>query len=364
MDYYRAIGPLLRLAPAEAAHAFTLWALKRGLVPAGRAEDDPVLACRLWGREFSNPIGLAAGFDKHAEVPDAMLALGFGFVEVGSITPRPQPGNPRPRMFRLEQDEAVINRLGFNSAGMAAAAARLRRRLGSGRRRPGIVGVNLGVDRDTADAAADYAAGAKALGPFADYLVVNVSSPNTPGLRALQSRAALEELLAKVKAARGGAGEPPPVVLKIAPDLTEEELAEIAGVAVSGLTDGLIVSNTTTARPEGLSSRRRFEAGGLSGRPLFGPSTEMLRKMYRLTEGKVPLIGVGGISSGREAYAKICAGASLVQLYTALVYRGPGLVGRIKTDLSDLLRADAIPRLADAVGADHRAGEASSAPRA
>ncbi len=364
MDYYRAIGPLLRLVPAEAAHGFALRALKYGLVPARPAEDDRLLACRVWGRDFANPIGLAAGFDKNAEVPDAMLALGFGFVEVGSITPRPQPGNPKPRMFRLEQDEAVINRLGFNSAGMAAAAKRLERRVDSGRRRPGIVGVNLGVDRDTADAAADYAAGAKALGPLADYLVVNVSSPNTPGLRGLQSRAALEGLLAKVRAASGGTEEPPPVVLKIAPDLEDAELAGVAAVAASGLTDGLIISNTTTARPEGLRSRRRHETGGLSGRPLFGPSTEILRRVYRLTEGKVPLIGVGGVSCGREAYAKIRAGASLVQLYTALVYRGPGLIPRIKAELADLLRRDGFAHLADAVGADHRAGESTFQTRA
>lgn len=363
MDHYRAIGPLLRLLPAEAAHGLTVRALKYGLVPAPRAEDDRLLACRVWGRDFPNSIGLAAGFDKNAEVPDATLALGFGFVEVGSITPRPQPGNPKPRLFRLEEDEAVINRLGFNNAGMAAAVERLERRLGSGRRRPGIVGVNLGVDRDTADAAADYAAGARALGRFADYLVVNVSSPNTPDLRGLQSRAALEDLLARVRAG-GETDERPPVVLKIAPDLEDAELAGIAAVAASGLADGLIISNTTTARPEGLRSRRRFETGGLSGRPLFGPSTEILGKMYRLTQGKVPLIGVGGVSCGREAYAKIRAGASLVQLYTALVFRGPGLIPRIKAELADLLRRDGFARLEDAVGADHRAKESSAAPGA
>jgi len=360
MDTYRAIGPLLRLFPAETAHGLALGALRLGLVPPAPAPamgmDDPVLGSRVWGRDFANPIGLAAGFDKDAHVIDAMLGAGFGFVEVGTITPQPQAGNPRPRLFRLSEDEAVINRLGFNSAGMAAAAARLERRRKSGRKLAGPVGINLGKNKDTVDAGADYAAAAEVLAPFADYLAINVSSPNTPGLRALQNRAQLESLLARVGAARTRAAgaEGPPLVLKIAPDLADEDLAEIAEVALSGAIDGLIIANTTIARPESLRSRHKSEAGGLSGRPLFTLSTEVLGKMYRLTKGEVPLIGVGGISSAEDALAKIRAGASLVALYSALIYQGPGLVSRIKARLPELLRAQGFSRLGDAVGADHR----------
>jgi dihydroorotate dehydrogenase len=364
MDTYRAIGPLLRLFPAETAHGLALWALRLGLVPAAPAPemgpemgiDDPMLASRVWGREFANPIGLAAGFDKDAQVIDAMFGTGFGFVEVGTITPQPQAGNPRPRLFRLPEDEAVINRLGFNSAGMAAAAANLERRRQSGRRLAGPVGINLGKNKDTVDAAADFAAAAELLSPFADYLAINVSSPNTPGLRALQNRAQLEDLLARVEAARTRAtgAEGPPLVLKIAPDLIDEDLADIAEVALSGAIDGLIIGNTTIARPTSLISRRKSEAGGLSGRPLLALSTEILGKMYRLTDGKVPLIGVGGISSAEDALAKIRAGASLVALYSALIYQGPGLVSRIKARLPELLSAQGFSRLGDAVGADHR----------
>ena len=356
MDTYRAIGPLLRLLPAETAHGLALGALRLGLVPPAPAMDDPMLACRVWGRDFANPIGLAAGFDKDAQVIDAMLGAGFGFVEVGTITPEPQAGNPRPRLFRLSEDEAVINRLGFNSAGMAAAAAGLERRRQSGRRLAGPIGINLGKNTDTVDAAADYAAAAELLAPYADYLAINVSSPNTPGLRGLQNRARLEDLLARVGAARtraAGAGGPS-LVLKIAPDLDDEDLAEIAELALSGAIDGLIIGNTTIARPESLRSRRKSEAGGLSGRPLFALSTEILGKMYRLTKGEIPLIGVGGISSAEDALAKIRAGASLVALYSALIYQGPGLVSRIKARLPELLAAQGFSGLGDAIGADHR----------
>ncbi len=292
---------------------------------------------------------MAAGFDKDAEVADRLLGLGFGFVEVGSITPRPQPGNPRPRMFRLVRDRALINRLGFNSAGAAQAAASLRRlRTRSG----GVIGVNLGRNKDSADAGEDYAAGVAAFAGLADYLVINVSSPNTPGLRALQDRAQLEALLRRVQAAlpAEGAGRRPPLLLKIAPDLTPEDRRDIAAVALAQGLDGLIVSNTTIARPEGLRGRWRGETGGLSGAPLFAPSTALLAEMYRLTGGKLPLIGVGGVSSGAEAYAKIRAGASLVQLYTGLVYEGPGLIARILTDLAKLLERDGFASVADAVG--------------
>jgi dihydroorotate dehydrogenase len=344
---------LLRLLPPETAHRLTL----RALAHAPRAflgrspPDDPILGTRLFGLDFPNPIGLAAGFDKNAEAFAPALRLGFGFVEIGSVTPRPQAGNPRPRLFRLPEDRAVINRMGFNNDGLAAVQRRLTRRPSAGASR-GILGANLGKNKESPDAAADYAAGVQALAPLADYLVINVSSPNTPGLRALQGRRALEALLAAVGEARGG--KSPPLLLKIAPDLAEADKQDIAEVALAGGLDGLIVSNTTIARPASLRGSAAKEAGGLSGRPLFGPSTTVLADMYRLTGGRLPLIGVGGISSGEDAYAKIRAGASLLQLYTALIYEGPGLVQRIKLDLAAHLRRDGFGQLGQAVGADHR----------
>ena len=352
MHVYRFAAPLLRLLDPELAHGVTLRALSQGLAPARREADDSILATRVWGLDFANPVGLAAGFDKDAAAIGALLGLGFGFVEVGSITPQPQGGNPRPRIFRLPEDRAVINRLGFNSKGMAAAAANLAAWRAAGR--PGLVGVNLGKNKESADAAADYAAGAKALACYADYLVVNVSSPNTPGLRALQGRAELAQLIAAVRPAlepSPGAATPP-LLLKIAPDLAEADLADIAAVALEGAVDGLIATNTTIARPAGLSGRHRDESGGLSGRPLFDPSTRVLAQIYRLTQGRLPLIGLGGVASGAEAYAKIRAGASLVQLYTGLVYEGPALIPRIKRELAALLRRDGFKALSEAVGAD------------
>ncbi|HZF36179.1 MAG TPA: quinone-dependent dihydroorotate dehydrogenase [Candidatus Angelobacter sp.] len=350
---YSWLRQILSALPPEAAHRLTIRALGAGLLPDGQEADDPLLRTRVWGLEFPNPIGLSAGFDKDAEVYAALLRFGFGFVEVGSITPQPQAGNPKPRVFRLPEDEAVINRLGFNSAGLAAAVTNLRRRRTE---RAGIVGVNLGKNRDSADAAADYAAGTAALAPVADYLVINVSSPNTPGLRALQEAAALGKLLAQVRTARHAAvpERPPPLLLKIAPDLAPADRRDIAEVALAGGVDGLIIGNTTTGRPADLRGRHAREGGGLSGRPLFALSTDVLRDIYRLTEGRLPLIGVGGVASGADAYAKIRAGASLVQLYTALIYHGPRLVGRIKRDLAACLRADGFATVAAAVGADHR----------
>lgn len=301
------------------------------------------------GLEFSNPVGLAAGFDKHAEVPDDLLGLGFGFVEVGSVTPRPQPGNPRPRVFRLEEDRAVINRYGFNSQGLAVAAERLRKRHG----RSGIVGVNVGANKDSQDPVADYVEGVGELAGLASYFVINISSPNTPGLRTLQARDSLDALLDHVLAARrkGGAQNSAPLIVKIAPDLSPEDCHDIAEVLLARGVDGLIVSNTTTARPA-LRSDSRDEVGGLSGVPLLEPSTKILAEMYRLTEGKLPLIGTGGIASGHDAYRKIRAGASLVQLYTALVFQGPRLIGQIKQELADLLTTDGYDNIAQAVGAD------------
>jgi dihydroorotate dehydrogenase len=351
VDIFSLLGPALRRLDPETAHNLTLWALRRHLSPRAAEADDPILATRVWGISFANPLGLAAGFDKDARIMEPMLGLGLGFVEAGSVTPRPQPGNPKPRIFRLPEDAAVINRLGFNNAGLEAA----RENLAAFRRAhpdSGPVGVNLGKNKDTADAASDYVLGAAALGPLADYLVVNVSSPNTPGLRALQGRAELEELLGRVLAALP---EPaPPLLVKIAPDLTEEDKADIAAVALALKVSGLIATNTTIARPEGLKGAARGETGGLSGRPLFDPSKAVLRDLYRLTEGKIPLIGVGGIASGGDAYRKIRAGASLVQLYTGLIYGGPALVPRIKTELARLLREDGFDSVGAAVGADHR----------
>jgi len=351
-DIYRWAGPLVRLLPPECAHTAAILAMKSGLVPPLPAVEHPSLHVKLWGIDFPNPVGLAAGFDKNAEVADAMLGQGFGFVEVGSVTPRPQPGNPKPRMFRLTADAAIINRMGFNNQGVEAMATRL-----AARPRQGILGVNLGKNKDTEDAAADYELGAARLAPFADYLVINVSSPNTPGLRALQNRGQLEKLVARTRAALNGAlpeGRRPPLLLKIAPDLVDEDLKAIAVVALDGNLDGLIVSNTTVARPDTLTSPDAKETGGLSGAPLFDPSTQVLRRVHRLTKGQVPIIGVGGIASGLDAYVKIRAGASLVQLYSALVYEGTALVGRINRDLIALLERDGFNSVAEAVGADQR----------
>ena len=339
---------LHRLDP-EQAHRLTLWGLRRGLAGAGRVPDDPSLAVTLWGRTFANPLGIAAGFDKNAEAPAALARLGFGLVEIGSVTPRPQAGNPRPRLFRLAEDRAVITRMGFNTAGVERVAARLAALRARGLAVP--LGVNLGKNKETADAAADYALGVAGLGRFADYLDINVSSPNTPGLRALQGKAELEALAGRVRDAMQTAGVACPLLLKVAPDLGPEDLADIATVALARF-DGLIVSNTTVARPASLRSRHRGESGGLSGRPLFQPSTAVLARLFRLTEGRLPLVGVGGIEDGATAYAKVRAGASLLQLYSALVYAGPRLVPAILQDLAVRLAADGFARLADAVGVD------------
>ncbi|MDP6805595.1 MAG: quinone-dependent dihydroorotate dehydrogenase [Rhodospirillales bacterium] len=349
---YRTLAwPFLRLLDPETAHEAAIRALQWGMVPRPRRRRYDVLGCRLWGLDFESPVGLAAGFDKDALVVDAMLAQGFGFVEVGTVTPKPQTGNPRPRVFRLTRDGAAINRLGFNSTGAQAVAARL-----GARRRTGIVGVNIGRNAETADAVADYRAGAACFSHLADYLAINVSSPNTPGLRDLQARDALEGLLRAVRDAleREGRGGAPPLLLKIAPDLDEEGLDAVAQVALAEGVDGIIATNTTLARPDSLIEQRRDEVGGLSGRPLFALSTAVLGGLYRRTGGKIPLIGVGGMETGRDAYMKIRAGASLVQLYTALIYHGPGLVASIIGELAALVEADGFANVADAVGADHR----------
>jgi dihydroorotate dehydrogenase len=340
----RALGFL----PAEAAHRVTIRLAKvfSPLFPEARA-DNPRLGVDVLGIHFPNPIGLAAGFDKDAEVPDAMLRFGFGFVECGTLTPKPQWGNAKPRLFRLREDGAVINRMGFNNRGIESVVSRLARR-----GRSGIVGINIGANKDSADRIADYAIGFRCLAQLGDYVTVNVSSPNTPGLRGLQNRDELQRLLRTLTDARSSIGAKMPLLLKIAPDLDEQAMDEIAAVVLEAGIEGLIVSNTTIARPASLRSVDAKEAGGLSGKPLFEPSTHVLKQMRQRVGNRVVLVGVGGVSSGADAYAKIRAGASLVQLYTALAYEGPGLVTRIKRELLECLTRDGFARMADAIGID------------
>jgi dihydroorotate dehydrogenase len=356
----RVAAPLLRRLDPETAHALALNVLKHAPLPRPGADDER-LSVRAFGLAFPNPVGLAAGFDKNAEVPDALFRLGFGFVEVGGVTPQPQPGNPRPRLFRLDADEGVINRFGFNSDGLALVAQRLAAR----REAPGIVGINIGANKDTVDRAADYVACIEALAPHVSFLTVNVSSPNTPGLRNLQQAAALDELLARVidareRAAEGGARKP--LLLKIAPDLTLADLDDVVGVARRHRIDGMIVGNTTISRPHLRESEKAKEPGGLSGRPLFALSTRMLAETYVRAEGAFPLIGAGGIDSGAAAFAKIKAGASLVQLYSGLIFRGVGLIRTIKSDLLDFMRIGRLDSLAGAVGRDAAAVTAEPWP--
>ena len=343
-----AVAHALRLLPAEPAHRLTI-GLTRVFSPLlPKAElDDSRLGVDVLGLHFSNPIGLAAGFDKDAEVPDSMLRFGFGFVECGTVTPRPQTGNAKPRLFRLSEDRAVINRMGFNNRGMEVATQRL-----TGRKRKGIVGINIGANKDSADRIADYAMGYERLAEFADYVAVNVSSPNTPGLRGLQNRDELQSLLHMLTDARAKSGVSKPLLLKIAPDIDAQAMDDIADVVLKSGIEGLIVSNTTIARPATLKSANAREPGGLSGAPLFDPSTQVLKQMRMRTGARVVLVGVGGVSSGADAYAKIRAGASLVQLYTALAYEGPGLVARIKRELLECLKRDGYSHLTHAIGAD------------
>jgi dihydroorotate dehydrogenase len=347
---FDAATSVLRLFPAETAHSATIHLARTflSLIPAS-APSDQRLAVRALGRDFANPIGLAAGFDKNAEVPDAMLKFGFGFVECGTITPRPQVGNPRPRLFRLSEDRAVINRMGFNNEGMDAAAIRLSRRA-----RSGIVGINIGANKDSADRINDYRICFARLAPFADYVTINVSSPNTPGLRGLQNRDELTRLLAAVVEERAKRAPSMPLLLKIAPDLDAIALDDISAVATKAGIEGMVVSNTTIKRPPTLKSPLASEGGGLSGAPLFAPSTQILREVYARVGGKITLIGVGGVGTGEDAYKKVRAGATLVQLYSALSYEGPELVERIKRELLVCLARDGFAKLADAIGADGR----------
>lgn len=350
-DPFCAVKPLLHQLDPEFAHGLTIKALRfgSGLLSLG-AEPVRGLETTVFGLNFPNPLGLAAGFDKNAEVPDAMLALALGFVEVGTVTPEPQRGNARPRIFRLENDAAVINRLGFNSEGADAVKGRLAAR-GS---RGGILGINLGANWNSEKKISDYVTGLHTFYEFASYITVNISSPNTPGLRDLQSEGALVELIGRVHGARkelmSEGGKNIPILFKIAPDLDEEGVRSIAQVALAHEVDGLIVSNTTISRPVGLAGDHAVEAGGLSGAPLYDLSTRILAQTFQATEGRIPLIGVGGVGSGEQAYGKILAGASLVQLYTALIYEGPGLVRTILNDLKERLQADGYRSVQEAVG--------------
>ncbi|MFH6781206.1 MULTISPECIES: quinone-dependent dihydroorotate dehydrogenase [Methylobacterium] len=344
------VRPLLHALDAETAHTLTVGALAR-LPLRDPPADDPRLCVTVISRKFSNPVGLAAGFDKGAQAPDALLGLGFGFVEVGGVVPRPQPGNPRPRVFRLPEDGAVINRFGLNSEGLDVVRARLAARQG----RPGIVGVNIGANKDATDRLADYVACTRALAGLVDFITVNVSSPNTPGLRDLQGEAFLDDLLARVVEARDEAGAGTAVLLKIAPDIGLDGLDAMTATARRRGIDALVVSNTTVARPASLRGEARAETGGLSGRPLFSPATRLLAETYLRVGAALPLIGVGGVDSAEAAWAKIRAGASLIQLYSALVYAGPGLVGEIKAGLVRRMEREGIRSLGAIVGRD--AGE-------
>ena len=343
------VRPAIFALDSEMGHRFAIRALaamptRRPLDPSSSA-----IAINVAGLNFPSPIGVAAGFDKDAEVPDALLGLGFGFTEVGSITPRPQTGNPKPRLFRLVEDKAVINRMGFNNAGGEAAFARLSARQSSS----GIVGVNIGANKDSEDRIADYAHMARLMTPLADYLAVNISSPNTPGLRALQDESALTELIDAVVDARGQAsvGALPPIFLKVAPDLDTADIDAIARIALDKKLDALIVSNTTVSRPE-LRSHHKGETGGLSGAPLRALALERLRDFRSATGGAVPLIGVGGIATAEHAWERIRAGASLVQLYSAMVYHGPGLGAQIAKGIERLMRRDGFANIAEAVGSE------------
>jgi dihydroorotate dehydrogenase len=338
--FYPFIRPLAFALDAETAHRLTVKVLR--LMPPRRPPDFPSsLRSRVAGIDFPTPVGLAAGFDKDAEVPEQMLSLGFGFVEVGTLTPRPQDGNPKPRLFRLRKDRAVINRLGFNNGGQPAAYGRLQLDM----RLPGIIGVNVGANKDSEDRIADYVSGVRAMAPVANYLTINISSPNTPGLRGLQEKGALEELLAAVREVRSKA----PIFLKVAPDLVDGDPERIVRAAIDHGIDAIIVSNTTVSRPP-LKSRNADEVGGLSGAPLKALALDALRKFRSASGGEMPLIGAGGIASAEDAWERIRAGASLIQLYTAMVYEGPGIAARIARGLAQHLKREGFANIAEAVG--------------
>ncbi|XP_026234271.1 dihydroorotate dehydrogenase (quinone), mitochondrial [Anabas testudineus] len=358
--YANQLMPLLqKIVGPETAHVLSVKMIGLGVVPLNRYQDPASLEVNVLGLKFKNPVGIAAGFDKNGEAIDGLYKMGFGFVEVGTVTPKPQEGNPKPRVFRLLADKAIINRYGFNSCGLAEVQQRLKPREGTQeeQRKAGLpLGINLGKNKLSQDAGADYLQGVRVLGPLADYLVVNVSSPNTPGLRDLQGKSELRQLLHKVLKERDALqGErKPPVLVKIAPDLTAQDKRDIADVVTELGVDGLMVSNTTVSRPQTLQDPHKSEVGGLSGQPLKDLSTRTVREMYSLTKGKVPIVGIGGVADGKDAMDKIRAGASLVQLYTALSYQGPPVVTKIKRELEELLKEQGFSSVSEAVGADHR----------
>jgi dihydroorotate dehydrogenase len=358
------VRPLLHALDPEDAHALTLKLLKFApVLPVAR--DDSRLAVRAFGLNFPNPVGMAAGFDKNAEVPDVLLRLGFGFVEVGTVTPLPQPGNPRPRLFRLDADQGVINRLGFNSEGADAVLRRLAARAKVRGITSGIVGINVGANKDAPDRVADYVRLIEKFAAVASYVTVNISSPNTPGLRDLQQAAVLDDLLARVIEARERVARnagPTPVLLKIAPDLSLPALDDVVGIARARRVDGMIVGNTTVTRPPSLRDRQSSEAGGLSGRPLLPLADRMLAETYVRVEGVFPLVGAGGIDCGSSALGKIRAGASLIQTYSGLVFRGLGLLDETKAAMLTALERDGSQTIADYVGADAAAVTAEAWP--
>lgn len=360
MDLYGFARPFLLRVDAETAHGLTLKALKTGLVRGIPAVADPALEMKLWDRRFPNPVGLAAGFDKNAAVIGPVLDFGFGFAEAGTVTPKRQEGNPRPRVFRDAGSEAVINAMGFPNEGASAFQKNFETFLARRPRPPGVVGINIGMNKDQPDPAKDYRLLIRVLGPLADYLTVNISSPNTPGLRDLQQKDALAGLLGALmeECAKSCGAAPPPLLVKLAPDLDETRQGEIAAVLLNAKIDGVILTNTTLARPTGLPPAFAARKGGLSGKPLGGVSTAVIRNFYRLTGGRLPIVGCGGISDPEDAYEKIRAGASLVQLYSALVFHGPGVVKDINTGLLQFMRRDGFSRIGEAVGADHGTGHA------
>ena len=364
---YRMVRPVLFRMDPEDAHRLTLAAAKAGLAPRPELPDDPTLRVTLWNRLFPNPIGLAAGFDKNAEVIGPMLNMGFGFVEAGTVTPKPQHGNPRPRVFRNLRHEAVINRMGFPNEGMNRFKKNYDRFLSRRPRPAGLVGINIGMNKSQTDPAKDYCVLVRHLGPLADYLAVNISSPNTPGLRDLQKPDVFLDLMGKILEERAkacGTDNPPPLLVKLSPDLDERQQDDLAKAAVESGIDGLILTNTTLSRPPGLDPIFAAETGGLSGYPLRDKSTAAIRNFYRLTGGKLPIIGVGGIASAQDAYAKIRAGASLVQVYTILAFHGPSVLNRIIRGLGDELAKDGFSHIGQAVGADHRAQDETRDKRA
>ncbi|XP_053975943.1 dihydroorotate dehydrogenase (quinone) [Hylaeus volcanicus] len=350
--YNQVAMPLVQLVDPEVAHKAAVKILKWGLLPVQNAEDPESLAIDVWGLKFKNPIGMAAGFDKQGEAVEGLHKIGFSFVEIGSVTPKPQPGNPKPRLFRLSEDNAVVNRYGFNSEGHDSVWQHLRK-FRENREFHGIIGVNLGKNKTSEDPAQDYIEGIKKFSDVADYFVINISSPNTPGLRSLQNKQNLEQLLTKVNDVRQSIQSKQPLLLKLAPDLSESERQDVADVIVQkkSKVDGLILCNTTITR-NNLTSSLKEESGGLSGAPLSHMSTAMISDMYKRTHGTIPIIGVGGIFTGADAYDKIKAGASLVQVYTSFAYRGPPILGKIKRELNDMLKQDGLTSIKDAVGRD------------